>query len=69
MEDRPWYTNFRSPKSSPATITDDKVSELLCDLTKIAGNDYIVIDVRRTDFGAIMRMQFELYRILLISTK
>jgi hypothetical protein len=35
-------------------MTDIEVSALLTDPTKSAGRDYIIIDVRRTDFEVFL---------------
>jgi len=55
----PWYSNFPEPKSTPRSITDQDLASLLTDLNKKAGRDYLIVDVRRTDF------QVSLIRILL----
>lgn len=46
-----WYNNFPEPRSSPRSMTDVEVAALITNPAKSAGKDYIVIDVRRTDFG------------------
>ena len=55
MPDRPfansipdWATTLPVPKSNPAEISIAEVAELV--RTKKAGTDYLVVDVRRTDF-------------------
>jgi hypothetical protein len=49
-----WYTNFPTPKSNPRSITDHDVATLIVDPNKKAGRDYIVVDVRRTDFEVFL---------------
>jgi arsenical-resistance protein 2 len=48
---QPWYTNFPTPISSPASITHEALAALMKNPDHTAGKDYLVIDVRRTDFG------------------
>jgi len=47
----PWYHDFPAPKTSPRSLTHDEVAALLLDPAKRAGKDFIIVDVRRTDFG------------------
>lgn len=51
MTGKPWYSNFAEPHSTPRSVTDEEVATLVSDPSKIAGKDYLVVDVRRTDFG------------------
>ena len=44
----PWTDAFPKPRSDPGAISDEELVELI--KTKQAGKDYIVVDVRRTDF-------------------
>ena len=44
----PWTDAFPKPRSVPAAVSDEELAELI--KTKQAGKDYIVVDVRRTDF-------------------
>lgn len=46
----PWYTNFPTPRSSARALTDEEVATLMRDPAKKAGKDYVIVDVRRTDF-------------------
>jgi len=50
MDNIPWYSHFPSPRSKPRSITNDEVAKLIRNPDKKVGKDYIVIDVRRTDF-------------------
>jgi hypothetical protein len=50
MDNVPWYNNFPDPRSMPRSMTDAEVSALVRDPEKHAGRDYIIVDVRRTDF-------------------
>jgi len=50
MSNPPWYSNFPDPRSKPRSMTDDEIAALVRDPEKRAGKDYIVVDVRRTDF-------------------
>ncbi|KDQ16682.1 hypothetical protein BOTBODRAFT_53780 [Botryobasidium botryosum FD-172 SS1] len=43
-----WYEALPAPRSQPPHITPDALAELI--RTKEARKDYIVVDVRRTDF-------------------
>ena len=51
MDKAPWYSNFPTPRSTPRTMTNEEVSALLTNPETKAGKDYLIIDVRRTDFG------------------
>ena len=46
----PWYSNFPDPRSKPRSMTDEQVATLVKDPEKRVGRDYIIVDVRRTDF-------------------
>jgi hypothetical protein len=50
MEKALWYSNFPEPKSKPRITSDENLSAMMRDPQKRAGKDYIVVDVRRTDF-------------------
>ncbi|KLO20699.1 hypothetical protein SCHPADRAFT_841891 [Schizopora paradoxa] len=43
-----WHDAFPQPKSSPPSISADELAVLL--KTKTVGKDFVVVDVRRTDF-------------------
>jgi len=47
----PWHKNFPTPRSNPIRMSPFEVVELLRSPDKRAGKDYIVVDVRRADFG------------------
>ncbi len=51
MDKTPWYANFPTPRSTPRTMTNEEVFALLTNPEKKAGKDYLIVDVRRTDFG------------------
>jgi arsenical-resistance protein 2 len=53
MDKIPWYSHFPSPHSKPQSITHDAVAKLIQDPEKLAGKDYIIVDVRRTDFDVL----------------
>jgi hypothetical protein len=47
----PWHNNFPQPKSKPQSLSNTEVvNSLLNDPSKIPGKDYVIVDVRRTDF-------------------
>jgi hypothetical protein len=46
-----WYDNFPSPESKPRPMSPKELVALINDPHEKAGKDYIVVDVRRTDFG------------------
>ena len=48
--DLPWYTKFPAPRSKPRSMTDEQVAQFVKDPEKLVGRDYIIVDVRRTDF-------------------
>ena len=48
-----WYHEFPTPKTTPRSMTDVEVAALLLDPEKRPGKDFIIIDVRRTDFGVV----------------
>lgn len=43
-----WYDAFPKPRSTPPSINPDELAVLL--KTKTVGKDFVVVDVRRTDF-------------------
>ena len=49
----PWYNNFPSPRSTVLSMTHLDVAELLTSPLKEAGKDFLIVDVRRTDFEVI----------------
>ncbi|KAK4216876.1 arsenical-resistance protein 2 [Rhypophila decipiens] len=47
----PWYAAFPEPRTSPvATIPREKVLATLKDASLVSGRDYVLVDLRRTDF-------------------
>jgi hypothetical protein len=50
MDNVPWYNNFPDPRSTPRSMTDIEVAALVRNPEKHVGKDYIIVDVRRTDF-------------------
>jgi len=48
-----WHENFPAPRSKPRTMTDEEVAVLVKDSGKTPGRDYIIVDVRRTDFDVL----------------
>lgn len=51
MDKTPWYSNFPPPRSAPRTMTHEEVYALLTNPETMPGRDYLIVDVRRTDFG------------------
>jgi hypothetical protein len=51
MVEKPWHANFPSPKSELRSLSHDEVAKMISDPSKVAGKDYVVVDVRRTDFA------------------
>ena len=51
MVEKPWHANFPSPKAQLRSVSSDEVAKLISDPSKVAGKDYVVVDVRRTDFA------------------
>jgi arsenical-resistance protein 2 len=50
QNETPWYNNFPQPKSKPRSLSNVQVASLLNDPKKTPGKDYVIVDVRRTDF-------------------
>ncbi|KAJ3070404.1 hypothetical protein HDU98_006588 [Podochytrium sp. JEL0797] len=46
-----WWDAFPAPKSTPERWTHDQVAALIQSPDAVAGRDYVVVDVRRADFG------------------
>ena len=46
----PWYKTLPSPQATVRVLQPEEVAALIEDQSKVAGKDYIVIDVRRNDF-------------------
>ncbi|KAM7187493.1 oxidoreductase [Naviculisporaceae sp. PSN 640] len=47
----PWYAAFPPPKTSPvATIPREEVLAMLKDENLVSGKNYVLVDLRRTDF-------------------
>ena len=51
MVEKPWHANFPTPKSELRSLSPDEVASMMQDEQKVAGRDYVVVDVRRTDFA------------------
>lgn len=49
-QNEPWYSVYPTPAFDTPRITAAELADLI--KTKVAGVDYIVVDVRRTDFEA-----------------
>jgi len=45
-----WTEGLPEPRSSPRGISADELAEIIKNEVKVIGKDYIVVDVRRTDF-------------------
>ena len=45
----PWHAIFPTPKAQLPSITPEALAELIRS-DRVPGKDYIVVDVRRTDF-------------------
>ncbi|KAL5494957.1 hypothetical protein ACEPAI_419 [Sanghuangporus weigelae] len=45
-----WAAGLPEPLSAPESITAETLAELIKTSSKTSGKDYIVVDVRRTDF-------------------
>jgi hypothetical protein len=59
-EEKPWYSAFPTPKSSLSngTLSSITVSQLLEKIKQqndLKKRDFLVVDVRRTDFEASLR--------------
>lgn len=46
----PWHAIFPNPQSTPQTIAPEDLAALLRENSAGVGKDFLVIDVRRTDF-------------------
>jgi hypothetical protein len=44
-----WYSDLPTPTANPADISVSELRALMDDPGLVAGRDYIVVDVRRTD--------------------
>lgn len=55
--DKAWYSNFPTPRASPREMKVDEVAALINDPKKGPGKDYVIVDVRRTDFGVCSALQ------------
>jgi hypothetical protein len=51
MVEKPWHANFPSPKAELRSVAHDEVAKMISDPSQVAGKDYVVVDVRRTDFA------------------
>lgn len=51
MVEKPWHANFPVPKAELRSLSHDQVAAMMVDEGKVAGRDYFVVDVRRTDFA------------------
>lgn len=45
-----WHAGLPSPRATPESISQDEVAGLIKSSDKVTGKDYLIIDVRRTDF-------------------
>jgi hypothetical protein len=52
LMESPWHKNYPAPRSNPIRLTHSEVANLIRDPNKKAGQDYILVDVRRVDFAA-----------------
>jgi arsenical-resistance protein 2 len=46
-EEKPWYSAFTAPKSTPGSISKEEVLTLL--KMQRPGRDFLLVDVRRND--------------------
>ena len=57
-----WFEVLPQPRSEPSGISDEETAELI--KTKVIGQDYVIVDVRRTDFEVIKTVLFDLGFVL-----
>lgn len=53
VEEKPWYADLPAPRSIPGSITRENLLSWL-EEGKVAGKDFVLVDVRRTDFEVIL---------------
>ncbi|KAJ3015834.1 UNVERIFIED_CONTAM: hypothetical protein HDU68_012546 [Siphonaria sp. JEL0065] len=46
-----WWDAYPAPKATPEKWTHEQVAELVRNPVLVPGKDYLVVDVRRADFG------------------
>ena len=44
-----WYDSLPTPTSTPARISVEDVHAMMADQVKVAGRDFVIVDVRRND--------------------
>ncbi|QKX55850.1 uncharacterized protein TRUGW13939_02949 [Talaromyces rugulosus] len=49
-EETPWHAAFPAPKITAASISRDDILQWLQGQEHVAGRDFVLVDVRRTDF-------------------
>lgn len=58
----PWYAAFPEPKTSPiGWIPREEVLAMLKDDSLVPGKDYVLVDLRRTDFEVRPSRAFALW--------
>lgn len=53
--EQPWHALYPVPKASADSITCERLLSWIVDDRKIAGREYVLIDLRRTDFQVSLR--------------
>ncbi|KAI8808221.1 Rhodanese-like domain-containing protein [Cladochytrium replicatum] len=51
LQEPNWWDAYPAVVSKPDVLTADRVAELVRDTSKVPGKDYLVVDVRRKDYG------------------
>lgn len=50
VEEKPWHAAFPSPTSTPARVEAEELKQWMEEKIELDGRDWVVVDVRRTDF-------------------
>jgi hypothetical protein len=55
VEEKPWHAAFPVPSSTPARVEAEELKQWVDAKPELDGRDWLVVDVRRTDFEVSYR--------------
>lgn len=61
VEETPWHAAFPAPKTAAASVSRVDVLQWLQGQERVAGRDFVLVDVRRVDFEVSYFLSLSLF--------
>ena len=60
----PWHAAYPAPEHQPGTLTREEVLKLMKEVSSVAKQDFVLIDLRRNDHEvSLALLPFGIYRV------